>query len=42
MTNEQETEKELTKEERTRILEEELYFILLEDAINGELGMRDM
>lgn len=42
MTNEKETEKELTKEERTRILEEELHFILLEDAINGELGMRDM
>ena len=40
--NEPKTEKELTKEERTRILEEELYFILLEDSINEELGMRDM
>lgn len=40
--NEPETEKEITKEERQRILEEELYFILLEDSINEELGMRDM
>lgn len=40
--NEPKTEKELTKEEFERILEEELHFILLEDAINGELGMRDM
>lgn len=39
--NEQETAPELTKEERERILEEELRFILLEEAINEE-RMRDV